>query len=502
MRQPRQYQIDLIERARLSVSRGKKAPLIVLPTGGGKSLVATLIMESALQREKRALFIAPRRQLIFQIAEDLDEYRVQYGVIMSGEPRSITPKVSIASLDTLHRRSKPPADLIIVDEAHNVFGEKARAIFNEYPNAIKIGFTATPCRADGKGMGELYDDMIVGPSMTELISLGALVPMRYFTTPTNLDLSKIDLVAGDYNQSQLDEHMSQPKLVGDVVKNWLQICPDRQTVVFAVKRTHAMALQAEFEKAGVIADYIDGDTENEDRKRILRRIESGESRVIVSVDVLSYGWNSPAVSCAVMARPTKSLARYLQAVGRVLRPYPGKEDAFLIDCGDVVKNLGFVDEDQPWSLEGETKVTERKERERKERKEPDPIDCPKCHALIKPMPKCPECGEDLRERHAAAFKALDVELAEMDRENKKAEKKSFTPEEKQLLYSELLGYASDKGYKQGWAANKYRDKTQVWPRGLEQVEIPYHEIRYATLQWIRSEQIRWAKRKQKEQAAA
>jgi len=457
----REFQKRAIVDLRQAIASGKRAPLFVLPTGGGKTFIAVEIISSALAKGRRVLFVAPRRQLVYQTVEALAQHGITADIVMAGEQRVAQTRVSVASIDTLHRRMEvaPSADIVIVDEAHCVMGDKARAVLGEYTGAIRIGLTATPARADGRGLGEFYDEMILGPTMAELIADGFLVPMRYFSSPNSLDLSGIKVAGGDYQQGQLGERMSETTLVGDVVRNWQRLGQGRQTIVFAVHRGHAKALQYEFNQVGVVADYIDGNTETEDRKIILRRIENGDSQVLCSVDVLSYGWNSPAVSCAVLARPTKSIARYLQMIGRVLRPYPGKTDAIMLDHGNVVDELGFVDEDQPWTLEGKKIQEIKKEREKKE---PGPITCPHCHAKVPPARLCRECGSALGEQFARAVAAVKAELEE----KRKSAGKRWTKDEKQVFYSELIGMASDRGYSKGWVSHTYRDKLGVWPQSL------------------------------------
>jgi superfamily II DNA or RNA helicase len=493
----RDYQQQGIDQIRSSLAQGKKAPLYVLPTGGGKSAIICTIIEAAVQRGSEVFFIAPRRQLVYQISEDLQNMKVYHSIMMSGKRYTFSQKVMVASLDTLFSRiervNKTPK-LIIIDEAHTVLGQKIKTILERFPDVTVIGFTATPARSDGRGLGEMYDDMITGASMKELIERGFLVPCRYFTTPNKVDLSDVKISMGDYNQKQLDTKMNDPMLIGDIVENWKRVASDRQTVVFAVKRTHAVSIQERFNAAGIPCGYIDGNTSNDDRIKILDQLESGEIRVLSSVDVLSYGWNSPVVSCGIIARPTKSIARYLQMIGRIVRSFPGKEDAIVLDHANVVSELGFVEDEQFWSLDGEGKVQDRKREKKKELTEPAMQECPHCNFIQKPMKTCMRCKKDISVQYGKAIEEFKADLAEMEKKTRKKQERVWTAEEKQMLYSELLQHSYEKAYNIGWCKHKYKERTGVWPSGLKEVPRPVGE---ETKRWIKSQQIRYAKRKDK-----
>lgn len=493
----RDYQEQAVIDIRSLIARGSKSPLYVLPTGGGKSAIICKIIQAAVDRGSEVFFIAPRRQLVYQISEDLHTMSVRHGVMMSGINYSFTPQVMVSSLDTLFSRlasvfKKPK--LIIIDESHTVLGKKIKAILDKYPGVMVIGFTATPARSDGRGLGELYDDIIIGPSMKELIERGYLVPCRYFTTPGKIDLEGIQITAGDYNQKQLDKRMNTDVLIGDIIDNWKRLASDRRTVVFAVKRTHAMSIQERFNEAGVVCDYIDGNTPNDERKKILKRIESGESQVLSSVDVLSYGWNSPAVSCGIVARPTKSIARYLQMIGRIVRSYPGKEYAIVLDHANVVSELGFVDDDQPWTLDSKVKIQELKESNNPEKAEPDSMVCPHCKRVQKPSPRCINCDADLGKKYAEEIEEFKADLAEIDRKTKEKKKREWTHEDKQMFFSELIHVAHEKNYQKGWVSHKYKERVGVWPKGLNEVSAtPSNETR----RWLKSKLIAYVKAKEK-----
>lgn len=503
----RSYQVEAVENLRTMVASGRRRPVLVMPTGSGKTIVAAELIRRATAKGRPSLFLAPRRELVYQTSAKLEAMGVMHGIMMAGEKPSSIPLVQVASTSTLYRRcfqdrapvDPPRADLIVVDEAHANMSTMAQTILGHYPSASIVGFTATPARADGRGLGEIYDGLVMGPTVSQLTAEGYLVPMRYYA-PTKVDLTGVKVQMGDYHQGQLAERMSQPKLIGDVLENWSRIAPDRLTVVFAVNRAHAMALNVEFSRWGIPADYIDGNTPHEERREILHRISTGQSKVLCSVDVLSYGWDCPPVSCAIIARPTKSIARYLQAAGRVLRPYEGKTDCILIDHTGAIEEHGFVDDPQPWSLDGNERVQDR--REAQERTDPEPMNCPHCQVLIRPAPSCPVCGAQLKVQYAKAIKTHQAYLEEVRVYQARARRAKgvnhWTAEERAEFFRELRGYAELKGYKDGWAAHQYRKRFDKWPRGLPSSGSVGDHISEETLNWIRGQQIRFIKSRERE----
>jgi superfamily II DNA or RNA helicase len=498
MSELRDYQKRGVDDLRASIAQGKRAPCFVLPTGGGKTWIAAHMIRSAVAKNKRAIFLAPRRELIHQTSEKLQGVDVDHGVIMAGEPRSIYPEVQVACIPTLHRRAiqdermmLPPAELVLVDEAHLSIAKTTRDIVGRYvaQGAVVIGLTATPCRTDGAGLGLIYDDLVEGPTVAELTEKGHLVPARYYGGEKP-DLAGVKVQAGDYNQKQLGERVNTIELVGDVVENWARLAHDRQTFVFAVSVAHSMALCDQFLASGVRAEHLDGKTPIEERHDILERMRSGETQVLCNCDVLSYGVDFPPVACIVLAKPTKSIARYFQMVGRGLRTYPGKENCLVLDHAGAVQNIGFVDDPMPWTLNGKEKVQDRIS---KERKEPEPIKCGECGAEFRPAPECPACGHEMSGRCTQAIEAHEAELREIKRNRELAEAKEWTLEQKAQFYGELQSIELERGYKTGWSAHQYRRKVGAWPNPVK--DAPRREPSAATRAFVQSQLIRYAKRR-------
>ena len=332
----RPYQTEAVQDIRSSVGAGNKRVLLQASTGSGKTIIAADIMQRAAEKSSRVLFLAHRRELIDQCSDKLWRFGVRHGIIMAGRRLDLVERVQVASVQTLTSRAirrevmeLPPTDLIVIDEAHRSASDSYREIVERYPTAVLLGLTATPCRTDGKGLGHIYQDLICCPSMAELTEQGYLVPVRYFA-PTAPDLEGVEVRAGDYVEKQLAERMDKAKLVGDVVEHWQKFGEDRQTIVFATNVRHSQHLAEKFQQAGVQAAHLDGKTEKPEREHLLADLGQGRLRVLCNCEVLTEGWDSPTVSCCVLAKPTKSLGRYLQMAGRVLRPAEGKTVSALL----------------------------------------------------------------------------------------------------------------------------------------------------------------------------
>lgn len=487
----RPYQSDALSSLRRSLASGRRRPLLVMPTGSGKTVVAAELIRSAQGKGRTVLFLAPRRELIYQTSQKLTDVGVDHGVIMAGEDMGGVQGVYVACIPTLHARAVrsdrlqlPFADVVMVDEAHIGVGGMAQELILKYADggSFVVGLTATPARTDGRGLGEIYDDLVLGPSVRELTGMGHLVPARYFVGESP-DLSGVKTTAGDYNQGQLGDAADQPKLVGDIVSNWARLCPDRQTFVFAVNIAHSRHLMEEFQAIGVRCEHIDGHTELDERKGIMSRLKSGAIQVLVNCQVMTYGVDFPPVSAVVLACPTKSITKYLQMVGRGLRPFGAKADCLVLDHAQACQRLGFADDDYPWSLDGTEKVQDRKKSAKKEPKE---ITCPECETTFRAARHCPHCGHDMHVEYAKAVAVVDAELHEIGKG-----KREVTMEDKARFYAELLWLARDKGYSDGWCAHKYREKFGVWPNGMKGTAP--RSPSPVTISWVRSRQIAFAK---------
>jgi superfamily II DNA or RNA helicase len=250
----RDYQLRAIHDARVKIGAGVRRIVLNAPTGAGKTCIAAGIVQSAIAKGKRVLFLAHRRELIEQTVNKLvDAGVLHFGVIMAGNRlNSADAPVQVASIQTLIRRELPPADLIIIDEAHRASARSYLSVIANYPSAAVLGLTATPERTDGKGLDDIFQDMIVVETVPNLIEQGFLVKPVCYVGPT-ADLSGVRTKRGDYDERQLATVMDKPKLVGDIIENWKRLARGKPTAVFAVNVAHADHIAAEFRAAGVSA---------------------------------------------------------------------------------------------------------------------------------------------------------------------------------------------------------------------------------------------------------
>lgn len=410
----RPYQVDAIEAVRATIRSGKRRPVFVLPTGGGKTVIASSIIVGAISKGTYSLFVAHRRELIKQafaklVRSGIDPQSI--GIIMAGIPTGAAPLfaadiatlsddelwaryarrrpmalVQVASIDTLRNRARlsPAPSLIIIDEAHRALAKGYRDLVEAYPGAIVIGLTATPYRADRKGLGELFTGLVVGGKPADLVANGSIIEPRVFTVSALPDLSSVKVNGGDYDTIALDQAVNRGELVGDIVEHWQRAAQGRRTVAFAASVAHSKHIVRRFVDAGVAAEHLDGTTPTPERESILARLASGKTSLVANCGVLCEGWDMPAVKCLILARPTKSLGLFLQMAGRILRPW---EDisAIILDHAGSVYEHGFPTEEREFSLAPPKK-------RKKSEAMPFAKTCPECMAVLPPATAiCPEC---------------------------------------------------------------------------------------------------------------
>lgn len=359
--QLRPYQVDAIEAARAQLRAGKKRVLVTMPTGGGKTVVAAAIIEAAVKKAKRVLFLAHRRELIEQTADKLVRFGVTPGLIMGGARQALHRPVQVASVQALVNRldSVGDIDLLFVDECHHVTPDNQyMRVINALPKALVVGLTATPWRLDGAGLADVFDGHVLACSPRELREQGYLVPVGGWQYAP-VDTSSVKLSKGDFDAKQLEAASMSAKLFGSIIAEWKEHAGGARTVLFACTVRHSQALAQAFRDAGVAAEHLDGETPLELRAGILARIKSGATRVLCNVNVATEGWDCPELECVILARPTLSTALYLQMVGRVLRPLAGKTMARIHDHARCLATHGHPYAERDYSPEKSAKASRR-----------------------------------------------------------------------------------------------------------------------------------------------
>jgi DNA repair protein RadD len=463
----RPYQRDMLARIGAEIAAGRRRILVTLPTGAGKTVVAAALIAEAVARGERALFVAHRREIVAQTCAKLHAVSVDHGVIQAGFPSRSGAPVQVASIQTLHARAirsrtlaMPEASLVFVDEAHHCRAQTYEAVLACYPDATVVGLTATPCRADGRGLGNVFGVLVEGPSVAELVAERHLVPVRVYA-PSRPDLTGVRVERGDYVEAELARRVNTDRLVGDIIEHWLRLAERRRTVVFATGVAHSVHIRDRFRAAGVVAEHIDGATPTEDRDRILAALAAGAVDIVVNAMVLTEGWDRPEVSCLILARPTKSLGLYRQMVGRVLRPYPNKADALILDHAGAVFAHGLPDDPIAWALHADRRAKNTAHAARGTPHAPALTTCPECAAVRFAGRPCPACGWRPVPK-PQAIETLPGELARVDG-RLRAAAAAASPAEREQFYRELLWIARERGRQPGWAAHVYREKFGAWP---------------------------------------
>jgi DNA repair protein RadD len=475
----RPYQERAIEQLRDGIRAKVKRQVLQLCTGAGKTLIAASMTNSARDKGRRVMFLCDRIELIDQASARFDEEGIPHGVIQGNhyrwQPHQL---VQIATIQTLVNRDFIMPDLVFVDECHA--GGKRLNDFIQQLDSVVIGLSATPFT---RGLGKVYQRLVTGPSTSELIALGNLVPPVVYA-PSEPDLSGVKVVAGEYEENALAEVMDQPAIIGDIVQTWLQRGQNRQTIGFAVNVAHSKHLVEQIIAAGVEAEHIDGYTNPRERALTIERFRRGDTKIVFNVGILDQGFDNPQASCLIYARPIKSsLALYIQMGGRVLRSFPGKTDAIILDhSGNTVRH-GFLTDPLPEELD-DGKPKKKSEAKPKPK---EPPTCPTCK-YVKPrgVSVCPKCGHEAKLPNEVFAEA--GELVQL-----------VKTEGKKQIYGEIKFIQRERGYSDGWLAHTYRKFTGVWPRSMDGVE-PIEPTEW-TRRRVKHLQIAYAKAQEKRVAA-
>ncbi|MBV8521142.1 MAG: DEAD/DEAH box helicase [Acetobacteraceae bacterium] len=361
----RPYQEGAIDNIRAAYQGGARAPLLVMPTGGGKTIVFAHVTMLANARGTRTLVVAHRIELIRQASAKLTHAGVQHGIIAPDYPETAHP-VQVGSIQTLARRLDrlPEFDLIIIDEAHHAVAGQWASLIEAQPQARLLGVTATPERLDGKGLGVEaggpFDWLVQGPSVRELIAWGNLTPARVFA-PTNPDLSGIRTERGDFEIHSLASAMAAPAIIGDAVGHYTRHAPGKPAIAFCVTVEHAEDVARAFREAGWRATCAHGGTPAAERDAAIAGLGDATTQILTSCEIVSEGLDVPAIGAAILLRPTQSLPLYMQQVGRGLRPAPGKDHLIVLDHAGNTHRHGLIDDDRQWVLGGK-QAREAKER--------------------------------------------------------------------------------------------------------------------------------------------
>lgn len=389
----RPYQHNGVDRLRASYRAGKRAPLYVLPTGGGKTHTFSDMTLKSVMRNNKVLIMVHRQELLKQASNSLKMFNINHGIIRPGFTGE-RENVAVASIQTLDRRLKQMKvefDFVIIDEAHHAGAKTWNRVLSQFPKSHLLGVTATPIRLDGRGLGVncggIFDDLICGPSISELIEQGYLVPPVVYAYQNDIDLTGVKRKSGDFNARQLAGRVDKSKITGSAVEHYTRLAAGEPAIGFCASLDHAAHVTDDFRKAGYVSEVIHGGLHDEERAEMIAAHAAGRIHVLNSVDLISEGTDIPICSVAILLRPTASMGLYLQQCGRILRPAPGKTRGLVLDhVGNCLRH-GLPDDDREWTLDG---------MRRSEKSSDDDAlmlrQCKKCFAVWEKAIKCPYCG--------------------------------------------------------------------------------------------------------------
>lgn len=331
----RPYQTEARSAVQQEWEEGRKRTLLVLPTGCGKTIVFSKIIEDRVRLGERVLVLAHRSELLEQASDKLMTATGLGTALEKAESTSVGSwfRVVVGSVQTMQREKRlsqfPPNhfDTIIIDEAHHAISDGYQRVLGHFEGANVLGVTATPDRGDKQNLGKYFDSLAYEYSLVDAIKSGYLSKITAITIPLTLDLSKVSQQAGDFKASEigtaLDPYLEQ--IADEMVKQ----CADRKTVVFLPLVKTSQKFRDILNAKGFKAAEVNG--ESKDREEVLADFDKGKYNVLCNSMLLTEGWDCPSVDCVVVLRPTKVRALYSQMVGRGTRLYPGKENLLLLD---------------------------------------------------------------------------------------------------------------------------------------------------------------------------
>lgn len=478
----RPYQQQFIDDVRNEFIQNHKRVVGVAPCGAGKTIMTGWMIREVARRGKTAIFFVHRHELIKQTSETFNRLGIEHGIISAGFKDQLDLPVQIASVQTLSRRLKKVAspDFLICDECHHILANTYKKILNAYPDAYLLGVTATPQRMGGITLCDIFSAMVKGPTVDDLIKLGNLTDFHYFASATKLDLKKVRIKFGEYNNSDLAKVMSDNRIIGGIVDNYKKIASGKSAICYCVNVKHSMKVAASFKAAGIVAEHVDGETPSKVRERIVEDFRLGKIKVLCNAELFSEGFDVPNMQAVILARPTKSLTLFIQQAMRPMRPDPTdpKKVAIIIDHVQNYLRHGLPNENHDWTLNPNKPKIHL----------PAPTkECPKC-GLVVPfgMYTCPECGykfvteEDEEERlteHDGVFMQIKKKVAPPPKKPKpRVIHAPTTPEE-------FMEIAKAKNYQVGWVAFRALEHAKSYEDCLHIAEVCGYQKGWAYYKW-------------------
>ena len=436
----RPYQQKMVDDIRLEYQMGKRSVLGVLSTGGGKTCIFSYIAQAAARRGNRVCILVHRQELLDQASRSLTAMGVNHGRIAAGRSMDLSHGVQVASVGTLARRlhllPQEFLQLLVVDEAHHSNAGTWVKVLQHFRRARLLGVTATPVRLDGRGLGEWYQAMVLGPSAAWLTENSYLANARVLAPP-GFDATGLRKRMGDFDVKQAAERVGT--IMGDAVGHYRKHLQGQTAIAFCCSVAHAEAVADAFRLQGITAASIDGTMHPANRRQVLDDLAIGRIKVLTSCQLIGEGIDVPSVGGCILLRPTSSVSLHLQMIGRCLRPSPGKPAAVILDHVGNTLRLGHHLEDRDWTLDG----IKKRDREAA----PSVKVCPSCFAaMASQVRQCIECGHEFTPEKRE-LRQVDGELVEVAMRAKRREQGNA-----QTL-QDLIRLGQQRGYKNpvAWA---------------------------------------------------
>lgn len=490
--QLRPYQAESVESLRIGFRSNHTRQVLCASTGAGKSRIMEHMIRAALDKGSRIMFICERRILVEQFSKHLDTAGIDHGILMAKHWR-FRPhhKVQIASAQTLEKmESTPLVDIVFIDELHACLRLSIQKMMDAQPNLRIVGATATPFHP---AIGKYFSNVVSVTTMAKLVADKYLVPFRVFVAK-EIDTTGLKIVAGEWKKDDLEKRGQQ--IVGDVVADYIRISNEvfggyRKTICFSCGIAHGAELAQKFNEAGVNAVQISSEDDEDYRDEVLKDFAKPDSaiKVVISVAILSRGFDQSDVDYVILARPLKkSFSEHVQMIGRGARIHPGKE--FCVVQDNSGNYLRFADDWDKLYHDGVEELGQGQDT--KPKKEPTAeqkaaAKCPKCSVVWGGGDTCLNCGHVRAKRNDV--QAVAGEMVEIGMTKRPAAEK-FSAEFKTDFYAQLLGYAEDRGHKPGAAYHRYHDKFGVYP-SMARPEPVMPSL--AVSNWVTSQNIKRAK---------
>ena len=412
----RQYQKEAISKIITHFHNGIRSVLYQLPTGGGKTVVFSSIIQQAVDQNQRVCVLVHRVELLNQAQKTLYGLGISSGRIKGKDRYDQRYLVHVASVQTLSKNKGAYApdlfDLLVIDEAHHAVAGSWDRVIKRFCTAKVLGVTATPCRLDGKGLGNAFQVLIQGPEIVSLQNDGFLAPAKVYAPPPSVDLQRLKSRMGDFQLEDASSQLSAVHVIGDVISHYQKHLKGGTAIAFCCSVAHAESVAAAFNQSGISAASIDGSMSEDKRASLLEQLSIGSLKVLTSCALIGEGVDVPSVGGCILLRPTKSLALHLQMIGRCLRPDGGRPAVILDHVGNYLR-LGHHLQKRCWSLSDGVSFAKPKNGEH-------PISSWLCQACDFLAPKdaeaCPECGS-LRPVFQTQIVTIDEDLVAIGKQD-------------------------------------------------------------------------------------